>query len=127
MKDYFKEVKIIYDILPFKLKKDAKLIVALLSLSGFLETLSLGLFIPLIAIIAEGRINFPILDNIFDLSQFEINEILPSLILIIFLVYLIKSLFLSYVEFGTQKLTEINQNDVDSRINEFVNLVQFDI
>lgn len=52
MKDYFKEVKIIYDILPFKLKKDAKLIVALLSLSGFLETLSLGLFIPLIAIIA---------------------------------------------------------------------------
>jgi sugar/nucleoside kinase (ribokinase family) len=30
-------------------------------------------------------------------------------------------------KFGTQKLTEINQNDVDSRINEFVNLVQFDI
>ena len=30
-------------------------------------------------------------------------------------------------KFGTQKLTEINQNDVDSRINEFVNLVQFDV
>ena len=30
-------------------------------------------------------------------------------------------------KFGTQKLTEINQNDVDLRINEFVNLVQFDI
>ena len=30
-------------------------------------------------------------------------------------------------KFGTQKLTEINQNDVDVRINEFVNLVQFDI
>mgnify|MGYP000095378638 FL=1 len=30
-------------------------------------------------------------------------------------------------KFGTQKLTEINQNDVDARINEFVNLVQFDI
>ncbi|MDB0027269.1 PfkB family carbohydrate kinase [Flavobacteriales bacterium] len=30
-------------------------------------------------------------------------------------------------KFGTQKLNEINQNDVDSRINEFVNLVQFDI
>jgi len=30
-------------------------------------------------------------------------------------------------KFGTQKLTEINQDDVDTRINEFVNLVQFDI
>jgi len=30
-------------------------------------------------------------------------------------------------KFGTQKLTEINQDDVDSRINEFVNLVQFDV
>jgi len=30
-------------------------------------------------------------------------------------------------KFGTQKLTEINQSDVDARINEFVNLVQFDI
>ena len=30
-------------------------------------------------------------------------------------------------KFGTQKLTEINQNDVDSRINEFVNLVQFEV
>ena len=30
-------------------------------------------------------------------------------------------------KFGTQKLTEINQDDVNARINEFVNLVQFDI
>ena len=30
-------------------------------------------------------------------------------------------------KFGTQKLTNINQNDVDVRINEFVNLVKFDI
>ena len=30
-------------------------------------------------------------------------------------------------KFGTQKLTEINQDDVDVRINEFVNLVKFDI
>ena len=29
-------------------------------------------------------------------------------------------------KFGTQKLTEINQNDVDARIEELVNLVQFD-
>ncbi len=116
MKDYFKEVKIIYDILPIKLKKDAKLIIALLSLSGFLETLSLGLFIPLIAIIAEGRINFPILDNIFDLSQFKANEILPSLILIIFLIYLIKSFFLSYVEFGTQKLINKVKKEITSQL-----------
>jgi hypothetical protein len=30
-------------------------------------------------------------------------------------------------KFGTQKLTEINQNNVNTRIEEFVNLVQFDI
>jgi sugar/nucleoside kinase (ribokinase family) len=30
-------------------------------------------------------------------------------------------------KFGTQKLTEINQDDVEARINEFVNLVKFDI
>ena len=30
-------------------------------------------------------------------------------------------------KFGTQKLTEINQDDVGARINEFVNLVKFDI
>jgi len=30
-------------------------------------------------------------------------------------------------KFGTQKLTEINQADVDARVEEFVNLVQFDI
>jgi sugar/nucleoside kinase (ribokinase family) len=30
-------------------------------------------------------------------------------------------------KFGTQKLAEINQDDVDARINEFVNLVKFDI
>ena len=29
-------------------------------------------------------------------------------------------------KFGTQKLTEIDQNDVNNRINEFVKLVQFD-
>ena len=29
-------------------------------------------------------------------------------------------------KFGTQKLTEINEDDVDARINEFVNLVSFD-
>jgi sugar/nucleoside kinase (ribokinase family) len=29
-------------------------------------------------------------------------------------------------KFGTKKLTEINQDDVDVRINEFVNLVRFD-
>jgi sugar/nucleoside kinase (ribokinase family) len=30
-------------------------------------------------------------------------------------------------KFGTQKLTEITQKDVDARINEFVNLVKFDL
>ena len=63
MRDYFNEVKIVLDILPLKLRKKIKLIIGLLSISGFLESLSIGLFIPLIAIISEGRISFSLLND----------------------------------------------------------------
>ena len=78
MRDYFKNS--FFGILPSKLRKKVKLILGLLSVSGFLESLSIGLFIPLITIISEGRMNFPILNNFYDFKKFEINEILPLIV-----------------------------------------------
>ena len=104
MRDYFNEVKIVLDILPLKLRKKIKLIIGLLSISGFLESLSIGLFIPLIAIISEGRISFSLLNDFLNIEKINIVEILPIIIILIFFIYLIKSLFLTYLEFITQNL-----------------------
>ena len=105
MKNYFKELKTIFSILPHKSLKRMKLLLLMLSFSGFLESLGIGLFIPVIAIITERNVNFPFLNNFYDLSKFEINDLLLIMACLIFLVYLIKSIFLSYLEFGIQKLT----------------------
>ena len=77
----------------------------MLSIGGFLETLGIGLFIPVIAIIMEKKINFPFINSFYDLSNIEINEALFVMGVTIFLVYFIKSIFLTYLEFGIQKFT----------------------
>ena len=115
MRDYFNEVKIVYNILPLKLRKKTKLILGLLSISGFLESLSIGLFIPLIAIISEGRISFPFLNSL-NIEQINIAEILPIIILLIFLTYFIKSLFLTYLEFNTQNLVNNVKTELTSAL-----------
>ena len=104
MKDYLKELKIIFSILPKKLRKRMQFMLSMYSISGFLESLTIGLFIPLIAIITEKKTNFPFLNNFYDYSKIEINEILFFIIGLILIVYLIKSIFLTYLEFGIQRL-----------------------
>jgi len=104
MRDYLKELKIIFGILPKKLSKRMQFILSMYSISGFLESLTIGLFIPLIAIVTEKKINFPFLNNFYDFSKIEINEIKFMIIGLILIVYLIKSIFLTYLEFGVQKL-----------------------
>jgi len=104
MKDYLKELKIIFSILPKKLRKRMQFMLSMYSISGFLESLTIGLFIPLIAIITEKKTNFLFLNNFYDFSKIEINEILFFIIGLILIVYLIKSIFLTYLEFGIQRL-----------------------
>ena len=108
MKTYLAELKIIFSALPNKLFKRMRLLLLMLSVSGFLESLSIGLFIPVIAIITEKKTHFSFLNNIYDFSKIELNDALLAMICIIFLVYLIKSVFLTFLEFGMQKLV----NDV---------------
>jgi len=104
MKKYLSEVKIVFSILPYRLKKKMRLMLSMLSISGFLESLTIGLFIPLIGIISEKKTNFPFLNNFYDFSKIEINDFLFLMISLILIVYLIKSIFLTYLEFGIQKL-----------------------
>ena len=104
MKNYLKELKIILSILPEKLRKRMQFMLSMYSISGFLESLTIGLFIPLIAIITEKKTNFTFLNNFYDFSKIEINEILFFIIGLILIVYLIKSIFLTYLEFGIQRL-----------------------
>ena len=55
MNKYLSELKIIFSILPSRLKKRMYLMISMLSISGFLESLTIGLFIPLISIISEKK------------------------------------------------------------------------
>ncbi len=104
MKEYISGLKIVFSILPERLKKRMQLMLSMLSISGFLESLTIGLFIPLIAIISEKKTNIPFLNNFYDFNKIEINEILFLVISLILIVYLIKSIFLTYLEFGIQRL-----------------------
>ena len=104
MKKYLSEIKIVFSILPSQLKKRMRLMLTMLSISGFLESLTIGLFIPLIAIISEKKTNIPFLNNFYDFSKIEINEVLVLVLSLILIVYLIKSIFLTYLEFGIQRL-----------------------
>ena len=100
MKNYLAELKTVFRILPNKLNKRIKLLLIMLSIGGFLETLGIGLFIPIIAIIMEKKINFPFINSFYDLSNIEINEALFVMGVTIFLVYLclnLKTNWLAYI------------------------------
>ena len=105
MKNYLTELKIIFNILPNKLFKRMRFLLLMLSFSGFLESLGIGLFIPVIAIITEKNFNFPFLNDFTYLSKFGTSEALYLMAILIFVTYLIKSIFLSFLEFEIQKIT----------------------
>ena len=116
MKKYLSEIKIVFSILPSQLKKRMRLMLTMLSISGFLESLTIGLFIPLIAIISEKKTNIPFLNNFYDFSKIEINEVLVLVLSLILIVYLIKSIFLTYLEFGIQRLINDIRVELTSEI-----------
>ena len=55
-------------------------------------------------LLQKKKTNFLFLNNFYDFSKIEINEILFFIIGLILIVYLIKSIFLTYLEFGIQRL-----------------------
>ena len=122
IKPYLTEVKIVFGILSKKIKKRMRLMLVMLSISGFLESLTIGLFIPLIGIILEKKTNYPFLNNFYDYSEIEINDLLIIIVCIILVVYLIKSIFLTFLEFGIQKMINTIKAELTSTLfQKYVN------
>ena len=122
IKPYLTEVKIVFGILSKKIKKRMRLMLVMLSISGFLESLTIGLFIPLIGIILEKKTNYPVLNNFYDYSEIEINDLLIIIVCIILVVYLIKSIFLTFLEFGIQKMINTIKAELTSTLfQKYVN------
>ena len=122
IKPYLTEVKTVFGILSKKIKKRMRLMLVMLSISGFLESLTIGLFIPLIGIILEKKTNYPFLNNFYDYSEIEINDLLIIIVCIILVVYLIKSIFLTFLEFGIQKMINTIKAELTSTLfQKYVN------
>ena len=122
MKNYLTELKIIFNILPNKLFKRMRFLLLMLSFSGFLESLGIGLFIPVIAIITEKNFNFPFLNDFTYLSKFGTSEALYLMAILIFVTYLIKSIFLSFLEFEIQKITNDTRAELTTMLfKKYVN------
>ena len=122
IKPYLTEVKIVFGILSKKIKKRMRLMLVMLSISGFLESLTIGLFIPLIGIILEKKTNYPFLNNFYDYSEIEINDLLIIIVCIILVVYLIKFIFLTFLEFGIQKMINTIKAELTSTLfQKYVN------
>jgi ABC-type multidrug transport system fused ATPase/permease subunit len=97
-----------FSILSFNEKKNIIILFFFMLLVSFLETLSVGILIPLINFIIEPNNNLIIINNDI-LSKFKNTNFLNILIIAIFLIYLIKYLFLIfYAYFSSSVLLNIS-------------------
>ena len=122
MKKYLAELKTVSSILPKKIKKKMRVMLLMLSISGFLESLTIGLFIPLIAIFLEKKTSYTFLNKFYDYSKFDTENLIIIIICLILSVYLLKSIFLTFLEFGMQKLiNSIRVQITSSLFKKYVN------
>ena len=107
MINYFNLVKKATQLIPDKLYKKFKLIFLLLSLAGVLETLGLGLIIPLISEILDSEMTKYSFVKYFGLSGNDKTYILKILSVSIFFVYFLKSIYLTKLEFYIQNFSQL--------------------
>ena len=105
MKNYFRNIQKVLNYLPNKLQKKYYLVIFLLSIGGILETLSIAMFLPLISLLLEGEKKFYFLDYFYDFKNFETDILIQVFLILILIVYFIKSTFLTILDFMIQKLT----------------------
>tara|TARA_Y100000992_G_scaffold301337_1_gene271987 strand:+ start:150 stop:1880 length:1731 start_codon:yes stop_codon:yes gene_type:complete len=105
MKNYFRNIQKVLNYLPNKLQKKYYLVFFLLSIGGILETLSIAMFLPLISLLLEGEKKFYFLDYFYDFKNFETDILIQVFLILILIVYFIKSTFLTILDFMIQKLT----------------------
>ena len=93
------------------LNKKEKILICFLFImmiiNSFLEILSIGALIPLIALFFEGNnssifSNIPVLQNIFSNLTFFLD--IKSILIIIFLIFFVKNFFIIFYHFVLEKL-----------------------
>ena len=106
MKKYIENIKKILSLLPKSGTKKMFFIFLLLATGGLFETISIGMFLPLITLVLEGKANFYFLENFYDFQNIKTEELIKNLLIIIFFTYFIKSIFLTFLDIRVQKFVQ---------------------
>ena len=106
MQYYIKLLREIFGILPLRSRGKIKLIFFGLSVAGILETLSIGLIIPLISEILDTSIDMFSIKNLLGFDTYDKQSIIKYLTILIVFVYLVKAVYLSILEFYIQKFSQ---------------------
>ena len=99
-------IKELFAVLPEKKKKNLNLIFLSLALAGFLETIGIGLIVPLISEILGTSIDIFSIKGIFNFDGIDKKTIIINLTIIIIFVYLFKGIYLTFLEFYIQKFIQ---------------------
>ncbi len=98
----------IWEILDNKYKKKALLLLLLMLVGVFLETLSIGLIIPLVSIIldSQNNLSYEFVDNLMNVIGLDNKDSLLIFgIVIFFTAFLIKIIFLIFISYSQNKFT----------------------
>jgi len=113
---YIDLLKEIFEVISLKRRKKLILIFFLLAASGFLETLGIGLIIPLISEILNSSTDIFSIKNFFYFKGLTQQNLIINLIILIFFVYLFKGLYLTYLEFYIQKFSQNTRTEVSLKL-----------
>ena len=112
---YFHEVKKILNLLDKNSLKELKLLFFLLFIGGFIESLSIGILIPFITFILEGKESI----EIFGIDQNILNtENIYLFAIFAIIVFLFKSIYLTKLEFKSHKILKFISMNLTSRLFE---------
>ena len=121
-----KNLKLLRKIFTRRKKLQASIIVFLLFISMIFEVFSIGLLIPILNIVTKSdQINkYPILNEIFDYLNLTSISSKSLFLLITFLIfYLVKTVFLIYINFIQNKFIQLFVRDINLKIyNNYINL-----
>ena len=98
----------IWQILDSKYKKRALMLLLLMLIGVFLETLSIGLIIPLVSIIldSQNNISYEFVEHIMNIFGLKNkNYLLTFGIIIFFISFLVKIIFLIFISYSQNKFT----------------------
>ena len=116
MYDFINLIKELFAVLPEKKKKNLNLIFLSLALAGFLETIGIGLIVPLISEILGTSIDIFSIKGIFNFDGIDKKTIIINLTIIIIFVYLFKGIYLTFLEFYIQKFTQRIKVEISLRL-----------